>query len=154
MTQPLKFHPDPLAPEREAEGETPAAYTGPNATRMPSWIRYALGDARGSQYGRTAAAVHERELVTICEEGRCPNRGECWSRGTATFMILGDTCTRACGFCSVKTGKPGTPPDYGEAEKVAGWIADVLDNPESEDVINRVKEQVLELNRQFPIYDF
>ncbi len=99
--QPLKFHPPP------------------NAERMPTWIRYGLGDARNSQYGRTARAVHERRLVTICEEGNCPNRGECWSRGTATFMILGDLCTRACGFCSVKTGKPGTPADYTEAEKVA-----------------------------------
>jgi len=99
--QPLTFHP------------------GPNAERMPSWIRYALGDARDSQYGRTARAVHDRRLVTICEEGNCPNRGECWSRGTATFMILGDTCTRACGFCSVKTGKPGTPADHSEAAKVA-----------------------------------
>ncbi|MEF8793386.1 lipoyl synthase [Thiohalorhabdus sp.] len=119
MTEPLKFHPNPSAPDPEAHGEASDGHTGPNATRMPPWIRYALGDARNSEYSRTAAAVHERELVTICEEGNCPNRGECWSRGTATFMILGDTCTRACGFCSVKTGKPGTAPDYGEAEKVA-----------------------------------
>jgi lipoic acid synthetase len=99
--------------------EQPIKFYGGNAQRMPSWIRYGLGDARDSRYGQTAKALHNRRLVTICEEGNCPNRGECWSRGTATFMILGDTCTRACGFCSVKTGKPGTPADLTEAEKVA-----------------------------------
>jgi len=76
-----------------------------NVSRMPIWIRQQLGD--GVDYGRTHQAVHENRLHTVCQEARCPNRGECWSRGTATFMLLGDTCTRACGFCSVKTGRPG-----------------------------------------------
>ncbi len=76
----------------------------PNAARMPIWIRQNLGN--DVLYGKTGAAVHGNRLHTVCEEARCPNRGECWSRGTATFMLLGDTCTRACGFCSVKTGKP------------------------------------------------
>ena len=76
----------------------------PNATRMPVWIRQNLGRER--HYPGTAAAVHGHGLHTVCEEARCPNRGECWSRGTATFMLLGDTCTRACAFCSVKTGRP------------------------------------------------
>jgi lipoic acid synthetase len=76
----------------------------PNATRMPQWIRQPLGN--GYQYGTTAGAVNGNRLHTVCEEARCPNRGECWSRGTATFMLLGDTCTRACGFCAVKTGRP------------------------------------------------
>lgn len=76
----------------------------PNRTRMPAWIRQNLG--RDADYGRTHLAVQENRLHTVCEEAKCPNRGECWSRGTATFMLLGDTCTRACGFCSVKTGKP------------------------------------------------
>ena len=71
---------------------------------MPVWIRQNLG--REQRYPGTAHAVHGRALHTVCEEARCPNRGECWSRGTATFMLLGDTCTRACGFCSVKTGRP------------------------------------------------
>lgn len=78
---------------------------GKNVSRMPIWIRQQLGD--GVDYGRTHQAVHENRLHTVCQEARCPNRGECWSRGTATFMLLGDTCTRACGFCSVKTGRPG-----------------------------------------------
>lgn len=76
-----------------------------NVSRMPEWIRQQLGS--GLDYGRTHQAVHKNKLHTVCQEARCPNRGECWSRGTATFMLLGDTCTRACGFCSVKTGRPG-----------------------------------------------
>jgi lipoic acid synthetase len=58
-------------------------------------------------------------LHTVCEEAHCPNLGECWARGTATFMILGDVCTRACGFCAVKTGRPGAPPDPEEPRRVA-----------------------------------
>jgi len=76
----------------------------PNATRMPRWVRQPLGD--DLHYGLTAGSVTGNRLHTVCEEARCPNRGECWSRGTATFMLLGDTCTRACGFCAVKTGRP------------------------------------------------
>ncbi len=75
----------------------------PNAGRMPSWVRQSLG---GGSYSDTAQLVHVNRLTTVCEEARCPNRGECWGRGTATFMLLGDTCTRACGFCAVKTGRP------------------------------------------------
>lgn len=60
----------------------------------------------GEKYRRVQAAVHEQKLHTVCEEARCPNVFECWNLGTATLMILGDICTRACGFCSVKTGKP------------------------------------------------
>lgn len=76
----------------------------PNAARMPAWIRQRLGG--DAHYALTAEAVRRHGLNTVCEEARCPNRAECWSRGTATFMLLGDTCTRACGFCAVKTGKP------------------------------------------------
>lgn len=88
----------------------------PNVSRMPAWIRQRLGG--GEHYGLTAQAVHGNGLHTVCEEARCPNRGECWSRGTATFMLLGDTCTRACGFCAVKTGRPA-PAAADEAERVA-----------------------------------
>jgi len=88
-----------------------------NAARMPIWIRQNLG--REAQFPDTARAVHGRDLHTVCEEARCPNRGECWSRGTATFMLLGDTCTRACAFCSVKTGRP-TWTDADEPRRVAG----------------------------------
>lgn len=75
-----------------------------NASRMPAWIRQSLGSS--SEYAKTSRTVHGNTLHTVCEEAHCPNIGECWSHGTATFMILGDTCTRACGFCAVKTGRP------------------------------------------------
>lgn len=94
----------------------------PNATRMPVWIRQNLGRER--HYPGTAAAVHGHGLHTVCEEARCPNRGECWSRGTATFMLLGDTCTRACAFCSVKTGRPAWN-DAGEPHRVAQACLDL-----------------------------
>lgn len=74
-----------------------------NCGRMPGWIRQAFGS---QDYAQTSRTLNEHALNTVCVEARCPNRGECWSRGTATFMLLGDTCTRACGFCAVKTGKP------------------------------------------------
>jgi lipoyl synthase len=87
-----------------------------NAARMPIWIRQNLGHE--AQFPETAQTVHGHGLHTVCEEARCPNRGECWSRGTATFMLLGDTCTRACAFCSVKTGRP-TWSDADEPRRVA-----------------------------------
>ena len=93
-----------------------------NVTRMPVWIRQNLGRER--HFGGTAEAVHGRGLHTVCEEARCPNRGECWSRGTATFMLLGDTCTRACAFCSVKTGRP-TWADADEPRRVAESCIDL-----------------------------
>lgn len=89
--------------------------TEPNVTRMPHWIRQPLGEG---EYALTARAVRNNALHTVCEEARCPNRGECWSRGTATFMLLGDTCTRACGFCAVATARPGAV-DTGEPQRVA-----------------------------------
>jgi lipoic acid synthetase len=89
---------------------------------MPVWIRQNLGRER--HYGGTARAVHARGLHTVCEEARCPNRGECWSRGTATFMLLGDTCTRACAFCAVKTGRP-TWTDADEPRRVAAACLDM-----------------------------
>jgi len=89
---------------------------------MPIWIRQNLG--REAQFPETAQAVHGRGLHTVCEEARCPNRGECWSRGTATFMLLGDTCTRACAFCSVKTGRP-TWSDADEPHRVAAACIDL-----------------------------
>ncbi|MFV1983220.1 MAG: lipoyl synthase [Thiohalomonadales bacterium] len=76
----------------------------PNPSRMPAWIRQRIGG--GVVFDATARVVKDHQLNTVCEEASCPNRGECWSRGTATFMLLGETCTRACGFCNVKTGKP------------------------------------------------
>jgi lipoic acid synthetase len=70
----------------------------------PDWLRVKIGSGRTFQDVRHL--VKNKELHTVCESARCPNLGECWSRGTATFMLLGDICTRSCGFCNVKVGKP------------------------------------------------
>ncbi len=72
----------------------------------------------GKQYIQVKNIVHQNNLHTICESGNCPNMHECWGSGTATFLILGDVCTRSCRFCSVKTGKPEAP-DYNEPQKIA-----------------------------------
>ena len=90
----------------------------PNVGRMPSWIRAASRSQFGTAFSTTAHTLRDSALVTVCEEARCPNRQECWDRGTATFMILGDTCTRSCGFCAVITGRPA-PPDPDEPRRVA-----------------------------------
>ena len=87
----------------------------------PAWIRAKA--PQGPAYERMHALMRGLALHTVCEEARCPNLGECWSRGTATFMILGDVCTRACGFCAVRTGLPGQPPDTGEPQRVAEAVA-------------------------------
>src|SRR5947207_10257470 len=76
----------------------------PFRERKPAWFkRPAPG---GPRYRELKSLIDSQELHTVCQEAACPNIGECWERGTATFMILGDTCTRRCGFCNVKTGKP------------------------------------------------
>jgi len=87
----------------------------------PSWIRARA--PQGPEYERLKGLMRGLELHTVCEEAHCPNLGECWSRGTATFMILGEVCTRACGFCAVKTGLPGAPPDPDEPRRVADAVA-------------------------------
>jgi len=76
------------------------------ANRHPEWIRVRLPG--GDNYTELKSLMRREGLHTVCEEARCPNIAECWSRRTATFMILGDTCTRSCGFCAVKTGRPLT----------------------------------------------
>ena len=81
----------------------------------PDWLKVRF--PAGPGYDRLRELMRAKELHTVCEEARCPNIGDCWSRGTATFMILGDTCTRSCGFCAVKTGRPGTI-DRGEPARV------------------------------------
>src|SRR3981189_3545255 len=75
------------------------------ALKKPDWIRVRAPISRG--YGETQAIVRPNRLHTVCEEAGCPNIGECWNKRHATFMIMGDTCTRACAFCNVKTGLPG-----------------------------------------------
>jgi lipoyl synthase len=87
----------------------------------PAWIRARAPG--GELYERTLRLARSLSLHTVCEEAHCPNLGECWGRGTATFMILGDVCTRACSFCAVRTGLPTLPPDPLEAERVAEAVA-------------------------------
>jgi lipoyl synthase len=87
--------------------------------RLPVWLK--MQRASGETYSKVKHIVAENHLHTICTSGNCPNIGECWNRGTATFMILGDICTRACKFCATKTGKP-LPPDPHEPDRLAESI--------------------------------
>jgi len=72
--------------------------------KKPDWLRVKL--PTGKEYAKVRNIVSDHKLHTICESGNCPNLGECWGAGTATFMILGNVCTRSCGFCAVSTGRP------------------------------------------------
>ncbi|WP_339715623.1 lipoyl synthase [uncultured Kriegella sp.] len=85
----------------------------------PKWLRVKL--PTGKKYTQLRGLVEKYDLHTICTSGSCPNMGECWGEGTATFMILGNVCTRSCGFCGVQTGRPETV-DWAEPEKVARSI--------------------------------
>jgi lipoic acid synthetase len=87
--------------------------------KKPPWLRVKL--PIGEEYTKVRKIVDEHKLHTICQSGNCPNMGECWGAGTATFMILGNICTRSCGFCAVKTGKP-LPADLKEPERVANSV--------------------------------
>jgi lipoic acid synthetase len=91
----------------------------PARTPKPKWLRVKL--PTGKKYTELRGLVDKYELHTICTSGSCPNMGECWGEGTATFMILGNICTRSCGFCGVQTGRPDTV-DWAEPEKVARSI--------------------------------
>lgn len=84
--------------------------------RLPRWMKMQM--PKGENYSKVKNLVEKHGLNTICTSGNCPNIGDCWSRGTATFMILGDICTRRCKFCAVKSGRP-LAPDLKEPEKVA-----------------------------------
>jgi lipoic acid synthetase len=98
----------------------------PGPMAEPALVRPAWIKARaplGERYLALQGLMRDLSLHTVCEEARCPNIGECWNRGTATFMILGDVCTRACGFCAVKTGLPRLPPDPEEPNRVADAVA-------------------------------
>lgn len=83
----------------------------------PAWLKVPIPS--GDEVARLRQILARRNLHTVCEEARCPNMGECWAGGTATFMVLGDTCTRGCRFCAVKTSGTGAPPDPDEPHNVA-----------------------------------
>ena len=90
--------------------------------RKPSWIKVKINNS--AIYSETKKIIKEKGLVTVCEEANCPNISECWSKKHATFMILGDTCTRACAFCNVKTGMPAEV-DLSEPEKIANSVKEL-----------------------------
>jgi lipoic acid synthetase len=91
--------------------------------RKPPWLKVRFPG--GPNYLRLKNLMREGRLHTVCEEAHCPNIGECWEAGTATFMILGDTCTRACGFCAVKSGRPDGAPDPLEPMRVANAVREM-----------------------------
>ena len=104
----------PRHPEKAGKPDTPVL-------RKPDWIRVRVPAVQG-QYAETRRVLRAHGLVTVCEEAACPNVGECWAQRHATMMIMGDTCTRACAFCNVKTGLPGAL-DAGEPDNVAQAVA-------------------------------
>jgi len=99
-----------LIPEAEIQ-ELPS-----RPARRPEWIK--VRAPAGRNYERVREIMRSKLLHTVCEEARCPNLGECWGAGTATFLLMGDTCTRSCGFCDIATGRP-QPLDWLEPERVA-----------------------------------
>ena len=99
VTTSREWQPDPKAPRRR-----------------PPWIR--VRAPSGNTYEQVRALMRSKTLHTVCEEAQCPNLGECWGKGTATFLMFGDTCTRSCGFCDIKTGRP-SPLDWGEPNRIA-----------------------------------
>jgi lipoyl synthase len=103
----------PRHPEKQGRPDTPML-------RKPDWLRVKAPGSAG--YAATQAIVREHKLTTVCEEAACPNIGQCWTDKHATMMIMGDTCTRACSFCNVRTGLPG-PLDGSEPERVADGVA-------------------------------
>ncbi len=88
--------------------------------RKPPWLKTML--PQGQTYFQIKKNLAQRHLVTVCQEAKCPNIGECWNTGTATFMVLGDTCTRACRFCHIKTGNPQGRVDAAEPQRVADSV--------------------------------
>ena len=113
----------PVAKEKGAAktARIPIKVVAAQALRKPTWIRVRAGSESG-RYGEIKRILRERSLHTVCEEASCPNIGECFGKGTATFMILGDICTRRCPFCDVAHGKP-LPPDAEEPRNLAETIA-------------------------------
>ena len=101
------------------------ALTQTHKVRKPSWIKAKIPG--GDNYKKLKSLLKESNLHTVCEEAKCPNIGECWGAGTLTFMILGDTCTRSCGFCHIKTGK-GPELDWEEPKRVAKAIEQLIFN--------------------------
>src|SRR5688572_9652340 len=110
--------------------------------RRPEWMKV-RAPSRDSQYFNVRKLIHGQGLHTICEEARCPNIAECWGHGTATFQILGDTCTRACRYCYVNSGRPEAPPDpleplrLAQAAATMGFVHVVVTSVDRDDLPDR-----------------
>ena len=106
--------------DEPVKSEEPAA-AAPGFRRLPPWLKSALPGRGG--YAETRALLRAKRLATVCEDAHCPNLGHCWERGTATLMILGELCTRRCGFCAVGPGQPGGIVDWDEPRRVGESVA-------------------------------
>ena len=125
--------------------------------RKPDWLKIHLGN--NDRFSATGKMIGEKGLHTICQSGRCPNLGDCWNRGTATFMIGGTICTRSCKFCNTQTGKP-LPLDRSEPEKIASSVRDmglthvVITSVDRDDLpdygANHWAETIRQIKRQNP----
>jgi lipoic acid synthetase len=111
----IERFPAPVSGRDTPQGAGRTAIQGGNS-RRPEWIK--VRAPSGANYERVLDTMRSKKLHTVCEEARCPNLGECWESGTATFLLLGDTCTRSCGFCDIATGRPDAI-DWLEPERVA-----------------------------------
>ena len=109
----------PVSPTRN---RVDPANVNTSPLRRPEWIK--VRAPSGETYQHLQILMRLKSLHTVCEEAMCPNMGECWGSGTATFLMLGDVCTRTCGFCDIKHGKPGLL-DWGEAGRVAQAVRDM-----------------------------
>jgi len=119
--QSLHFVEMPIKIEQpEATQSSQAAQWRSEITALPAWLRRPIGKA--SEISTVQQVIKQRQIHTICEEGRCPNRGECYSKKTATFLLMGPTCTRACGFCQVDKGHAPMALDPEEPKKVADAV--------------------------------
>lgn len=110
--------------ENQPDDKTPPEAQRPLHIGKPAWLKSKI--PTGPEYFRIKRELRDRSLFTVCEEAKCPNIGECWSQRTATFMVLGDTCTRACRFCNVKTGNPQGWLDHDEPQKTAQTVRDMM----------------------------
>src|SRR5947209_3420086 len=117
---PIKFEMPGDVERPRSRGRTAANTVVPIDRARPEWLKVRL--PMGPEYENLRRLMRSKSLHTVCEEAHCPNMAECWGAGTATFMILGDTCTRSCGFCAVKTGRPGDV-DADEPARVGEAVA-------------------------------
>jgi len=117
---PIKFEMPGEVERPRSRGRSAANTLVPIDRARPEWLKVRL--PMGPEYENLRRLMRSKSLHTVCEEAHCPNMAECWGAGTATFMILGDTCTRSCGFCAVKTGRPGIV-DLDEPARVGAAVA-------------------------------